>query len=143
MFHPSPCILFSLHLLPWRATRLREHDEEASGQFHLSVCPQEVGELYTGACETRLGSMENTVVIQSKAMIRLLGIIAEEEVIFITHLAEKARLSHKSVTENVDKLVEYCLVTEKQQGGLRLLQPNFQRIQMVFTRGEGLKTFLE
>jgi len=87
--------------------------------------------------------MENTAVIQSKAMIRLLGIIAEEEVISITHLAEKARLSHRSVTENVDKLVECGLVTEKRQGGLRLLQPSFQRLQLVFTRGEGLKMFLE
>ncbi|MFH1179744.1 MAG: hypothetical protein V1710_05240 [Candidatus Bathyarchaeota archaeon] len=87
--------------------------------------------------------MEKISVIQSKAMIRILGIIAEEEIIPIIHLARKAKFSHKSVMENVEKLIECGLVTEKRQGELRLLQPSFQRLQLFFVRGEGLKMFLE
>jgi len=78
-------------------------------------------------------------LLGSKAIIRVLTVLAEEGELHISEVARKTRLNHLAVERCVERLRGLGLVEERRYGRVRILRPLFEELRITLRRGSGFK----
>jgi len=78
-------------------------------------------------------------LLGSKAIIRVLRVLAEEGEIHISEVARRTRLNHVAVERCVERLRGLGLVEERRYGKVRILRPLFEELRITLRRGVGFK----
>ena len=78
-------------------------------------------------------------LLGSKAIIRVLTVLAEEGELHISEVARKTRLNHLTVERCIERLRGLGLVEERRYGRVRILRPLFEELRITLRRGVGFK----
>ena len=78
-------------------------------------------------------------LLGSKAIIRVLTVLAEEGELHISEVARKTRLNHLAVERCVERLRGLGLVEEQRYGRVRILRPLFEELRITVKRGVGIQ----
>lgn len=78
-------------------------------------------------------------LLGSKAIIRVLRVLAEEGELHISEVARRTRLNHVAVERCIEKLRNLGLIGERRYGRVRVLRPLFEEMRITLRRGVGFK----
>ncbi len=78
-------------------------------------------------------------LLGSKAVIRVLRVLAEEGELHISEVARRTRLNHVAVERCIERLRGLGLVEERRYGRVRVLKPLFEELRITLRRGVGFK----
>ena len=78
-------------------------------------------------------------LLGSKAIIRVLTVLAEEGELHISEVARKTRLNHLTVERCIERLRGLGLVEERRYGRVRILRPLFEELRITVKRGVGVR----
>jgi DNA-binding transcriptional ArsR family regulator len=78
-----------------------------------------------------------------KSKVRVLGAVAENERISVTHLSRITGLNHEIVNKSLETLRELNLVKEYRGGHNRLIESNFDKLSVTFEKKKGLTLSLK
>jgi DNA-binding transcriptional ArsR family regulator len=75
----------------------------------------------------------------SKGRVRVLRVLVEEGEMHISQLSRRTGLNHSSVDNHCHKLKELGLIREKRYGKIRILEPDFNELEIRLKKGHGLE----
>ncbi len=78
-------------------------------------------------------------LLGSKAIIRVLRVLAEEGELHISEVARRTRLNHVAVERCVERLRGLGLVEERRYGRVRILRPLFEELRITVKRSVGIR----
>ena len=78
-------------------------------------------------------------VFGSKERIKILRVMSECVELKISDVVRKAGMNHSSTERHLEKLKEMGLVGERRDGPIRIFEIAFNKVAVVFVRGQGVK----